>query len=244
MKTNPKRPGTSQPTPGDFRRMYEFLGTHFGEIISIHLSDKLSGTLGGARAAANRCAHHENIAIINAATVSVGQGLVVRSAAEAAAAGLRGATLRSRIEKDAGAIRSFALVTDLTNAVRSGRVNPGVKRIANWLHLTPVLRDTRDGRIVAQGFLRGRRQLTARFARRIAKIVRGTSHVSGWEIAIGHGIDGAGSADKLWQELGKALPESTLIWKTEIGAALGVHAGMDALIVAMLPANNISPLPG
>ena len=57
MKTNPKRPGTSQPTPGDFRRMYEFLGTHFETIVSIHLSEKLSGTLGGARAAADRCVH-------------------------------------------------------------------------------------------------------------------------------------------------------------------------------------------
>ena len=176
--------------------------------------------------------------MLDAGTVSVGQGLVVRSAAEGAAAGLRGDQLHAHIEKDAGAIRSFALVTDLTNAVRSGRVKPAVKRIANWLRITPVLTGTPDGCIVAQGFIRGRRQLTGRFARRIAKIISRADDATSWEIAIGHGINGSASADELWHELQKALPGSELIWKTEIGAALGVHAGMEALIVSILPVKD------
>ncbi len=101
-----------------------------------------------------------------------------------------------------------------------------------------MLTDTPDGRIVAQGFIRGRRQLTVRFARRIAKIVSRIDNATSWEIAIGHGIDGSASADELWHELQKALPGSALIWTTEIGAALGVHAGMEALIVAILPVNS------
>ena len=44
LRTNPVHPKTSQPTPGDFRRQYQFLSTHYKSVISIHLSQKLSGT--------------------------------------------------------------------------------------------------------------------------------------------------------------------------------------------------------
>ena len=45
---------TSQPAPGDFRRQYQFLASHFADVLSINLTGKASGTLEAARSAAER----------------------------------------------------------------------------------------------------------------------------------------------------------------------------------------------
>ena len=44
METDSNHPKTSQPTPGDFRKTYSFISSHYNNIISIHLSKILSGT--------------------------------------------------------------------------------------------------------------------------------------------------------------------------------------------------------
>jgi len=232
LNSSPHQPGTSQPTPGDFRRMFDFLSAHFGEVVSINLSNGLSGTYQGARAAAARCTGSDRITVLDSGTVSVGQGLIVIRAAKLAAEGMSGTKLHQQIEQAISSIRSFALVTDLSNAVRSGRVKPVVKWIADWLRLTPILAETDDGRIATTSFIPGKYRLVPRFARRIAAAV-GTDNR--WEIAICHGTDDQPRADHLCQELLTLLPESYLAWTTVTGAALGVHAGMEALIVALRP---------
>ena len=44
MKIDPNHPKTSQPTSRDFIKMYNFVSSHYKNIISIHLSKKVSGT--------------------------------------------------------------------------------------------------------------------------------------------------------------------------------------------------------
>ncbi len=143
LASNPERPGTSQPTAGDFRRMYEFLTTHFEEVLSIHLSGRLSGTFQAACNVAAQIDRSAQIRVIDSANASVGQGLIVKRAAELAAAGTRGEALFNAVEREIRGTRSFALVTNLDAAVRSGRVRPAIKRLADWLKLNPVLMNTR-----------------------------------------------------------------------------------------------------
>ncbi|MDH3861793.1 MAG: DAK2 domain-containing protein, partial [Gammaproteobacteria bacterium] len=38
LETNPHHPTTSQPAPGDFRRQFQFLASHFDDVISINLT--------------------------------------------------------------------------------------------------------------------------------------------------------------------------------------------------------------
>jgi hypothetical protein len=44
LATNPNHPQTSQPTPGDFRRQYQYLHSHYDSIFSIHIPQIMSGT--------------------------------------------------------------------------------------------------------------------------------------------------------------------------------------------------------
>lgn len=230
--------GTSQPTQGDFRRMYEFLGTHFAQIVSLHLGEKLSGTFQGALAAKEASNHTDKIAVIDTGTASVGQALAVRRTAMLANQGMHGEELVRAARLFAPTIRSFALVNNLETAVRSGRLSRSVKRIADTLRLVPVLHSTPDGRITAQGFLPGRHNLINRFARRITRRFDADAH---WEFAIAHGPGDDASGDALAAAVKQRLPKARLVWKTEVGAALGLHAGLDSLIVALHPADADTP---
>ena len=119
--------------------------------------------------------------------------------------------------------------------MRSGRVKPAIKKIADLLHLTPVLRNTAAGKVGASGFLPGKRRLVERFARYVArKAERGNAdEIGSWEVAIAHGADERSDAEELESQLRARLYNVTEAWLTEIGPALGVHAGMSALVVAL-----------
>lgn len=234
LETNPNTPGTSQPTQGDLRRMYEFLGTHFEEIVSIAVSSALSGTYQGSVNAASRTEASDRVDVVDSFNVSVGQGLITLQAARFAESGLRGEELKAAIDKAAAGTTCYAMVSDLTNAVRSGRVKPYFKHIADWLKLTPVLGKTPEGTIGLSGVLFGRSNLVGKFAAHVARKNRGNGPV---EFAIAHGHTEADDAEALSNLLQDKLDDSSCVWQTEIGAALGVHAGMQALVVAVTPSD-------
>ena len=54
MATEPKLPTTSQPSPGAFVEAYERALESYSSVVSIHISDKLSGTIESARQAATQ----------------------------------------------------------------------------------------------------------------------------------------------------------------------------------------------
>lgn len=230
LQRSSDQPGTSQPTQGDLRRMFEFLGTHFRETLSVNLSSALSGTWQSARTAATHVNGSERIRVIDTRHVSVAQGLAVVRAAQLATAGLRGTRLEQAVTRECSAIQAFALVPDLDNAVRSGRLPAWVQRVAKLLRLSPILASKAAGTIGASGFLGGKRRLIERFARHVARRI---GHNTPAEFAIGHGHAEKDDAALLEAELRRRLPRSRCAWRTELGAALGVHAGMSALVVAL-----------
>jgi dihydroxyacetone kinase-like predicted kinase len=88
LAENPVHPTSSQPSPGDFRRQYQFLASHFPDVISINLTPEVSGTLQAAQSAASRVNAAGTVHIVNSKNASLGQGLLAVFAAECAEAGL------------------------------------------------------------------------------------------------------------------------------------------------------------
>lgn len=224
------RPGTSQPTVGDLRRTYDFLLTHFSQVVAVHLSAGLSGTMQAAKNAAASTTDNSRLTLLDSKNASVGQGLIVKRAAELAAANTDLEQIIASAGHEINTVRTFALVTDLGAAVRSGRLRPGVRRLADWLHLTPVLTNTTEGKVGVHCFLPGRHRLVERFARQISKAV-GTN--GNWEIAIAGSAADSARAELLDECLRARLENATDTLNTDIGPAFGVHAGMDSLVVAL-----------
>ncbi len=229
LATNPEHPKTSQPPPGDFRRAFEFLGSHYEGVVYVGLTARASGTFQSALSAADRCRSHGRVVCIDSMNASLGQGLIAMTAAAAAE---RGGSVEE-VERAVVAARSktltFASLTTLEYAVRGGRVPAWAKRVADLLHVMPLLAVFPDGRVSIGGVLFGRRDLTAKFARFVRKRIAADRR---WRLAVGH-ANAPQEAERLRALIRKGLDNVDEGFIIPIGTALGVHGGPGCLVVAV-----------
>ncbi len=234
LATNPKHPTTSQPAPGDFRRQFQFLASHYPDVLSINLTRIASGTYDAARAAAERTNARGRVHVIDSRNASLGEGMLVVAAAELADAGESIDTTMQAVRSLKLQTRTFALIDDLRYAVRGGRIPGWVKTVADLLRMQVVLRTFPDGRVARGRFQLGRRNNFRRFAR---YIVRGSVQDEPLRVAVGHALNLDG-AEELAEILREELEDIERMTITEIGSALGVHAGPGTLVVATQPARR------
>ena len=224
-------PKTSQPPPADFTQVYQNLATHAGSIVSIHLSAAVSGTYQAA-IVGSRAVEKTLLTHVDSRSVSVGLGLVVRAAAEAAASG-KSADEVARIARDAAArARLFIAVPTLEHLVRGGRVSPLKGVLARILGLLPVLTLSGDGTAQpaakARGFSAARRKMMALLFESAE-----TGAGDGRRFGVAH-CDAAELAESIAREIRRRYPESDVMI-VECGPALGAHGGPGAVAVAVLP---------
>lgn len=224
-------PKTSQPPPADFTQVYENVAQHAGSIVSVHLSSGLSGTYQAAIVGA-RPVQKTKIEHVDSRTASVGLGLVVRAAAEAAAAGKSAEQVSAAAREAAERVRIFVAVPTLRHLVRGGRVSPLRGWIARVLGLLPILTITREGKAEpaakARGYAAARRKMMA-----LLFAEAGERESASRRFGIAH-CDAEDAAEELAREVRARYPESDVMI-VECGPALGAHGGPGALAVAVVP---------
>ncbi len=140
---------TSQPGPDAFARVYARLAARGArEIVSVHLSSELSGTVTSAQIAAQTCG--VPVHVVDSRTVGMGLGFAVLAAARAgaqtdASGGSGDAAARAALRCAASSEVLFAVDT-LDHLRRGGRLGPVAAAVGAVLGLRPVL-GVRDGRI-------------------------------------------------------------------------------------------------
>lgn len=229
LATNPVHPKTSQPPPGDFRRAFEFLASHYETVISINLTARVSGTLAAAQSAASRVQAAGRVVVIDSLNASLGQGLVAMYAAECARAGNRGESVVAAVRAIIPRTFTFGLLGRLDFAVRGGRVPRIVKTLADLLHATPILINQRNGRVGAGTALFGRSNLPARFARLVRRRLEPGRR---YRIAVGH-AHAENEGRELLEQICHGLDNIHARYLTTLGAALGVHGGPGMLVVGV-----------
>ncbi len=230
LETNPSHPTTSQPAPGDFRRQYQFLASHFDDVISINLTSAASGTYEAARLAAARTNAPGNVHVVDSLNASFAQGQLAVLAAECAEAGLDVETALAAVNEQVPETVSYAILNDMRSAVRGGRLPSWIRTIAELMRVTPIIYTTRDGGVSLSGCLFGRRNRVERFARYIAR----RAPAGPVEIGIGHALCEE-DAIELQQHIRRLIPNIGKIVVGGLGPALGVHAGRRSLLVAVKP---------
>ncbi|MEC8958706.1 MAG: DegV family protein, partial [Chloroflexota bacterium] len=135
-----RTPTTAQPTPSDFQTVYRELVGQGDQIISIHVSSKLSGTLNSAQQAKASLDDGSAVEIIDSQLASIPLGLAVLDAAIMASKG-------GSVHDIAGQIRQrlslhhglFALDT-LEYLQKGGRIGKARAFMGSVLHVKPILR--------------------------------------------------------------------------------------------------------
>jgi hypothetical protein len=229
LESSPQHPKTSQPPPGDFRRVFEFLASHYDTVISVNVTGRVSGTRAAAESAAQRIEAHGRVVVIDSLNASVGQGLIATYAAECAQAGLSAEQVIAATRAILPRTHTFGLLGRLDFAVRGGRVPRVVQVIADALHLTPILISQRNGRIGAGTVLLGRNNVRSRFARLVRRRMRDDV---GYRVAVGH-ANAQAAGSQLLEEICAGLDNIHARYLMPLGTALGVHGGPGMLVAGL-----------
>jgi DegV family protein with EDD domain len=223
-------PLTSQPPAQDFSRVYSLLTSHGYSVVSVGLSQQLSGTTAAALQAAGRPDAGE-IRVIDSLSATAGEGLVAIVAAEAALTGMSADEVEALIRETIPRTRVVGICDDLSYAVKGGRVPGWVRQVFGLLHLNPVLTATRQGKMGLAGFHLGTGADPQKLARTVVRLMRPEGM---YRVLIAHANNEAGA-----QATRHAILErhgrihSCHI--TEAGPALGVHFGPGGLIAGFTP---------
>ncbi|HEY54353.1 MAG TPA: DegV family protein [Caldilineae bacterium] len=139
----------------DFIDTYYRLSQETDEILSIHISSKLTDTANVARMAAATLRGHTRITVIDSETLDRGLGMVVKCAAEAA---MEGATYNEVSRLVRGIIPSIFLsffVDDLSYLKRDGRIRDSQALLGTMLGIKPLV-EIREGDLIVMEKVRDR----------------------------------------------------------------------------------------
>lgn len=221
---------TSQPPPGDYAALYEYLFEHYGSIVVVGLSSRLSGTLNAARAAMDRVGQ-ERVTVFDTGTACVAEGLIVREAAECALAGGSVEEVIAAAEDAKARVRLVLGFPELEYVERGGRVRGWKIRLARKLGLVPLLDVPVERGAVKVVGVAPRRRLHKKLLDRARRMVRNEA-TPPERIWIAHA--GASSiADAYKERLAEVAPDAR-IDVVEAGPVIGAHAGPGAVAIAYL----------
>jgi DegV family protein with EDD domain len=213
-------PTTSQPSVGDFLAVYEPLAASGREIVSIHLSGGISGTVDGARQAAAEVARSHPDARIEVVDSTVGAGalgLVVLAAVAPARAGVDLDQVVAATTEAIAAMRFWFAVDTLEYLRRGGRIGAAQAWLGGALKIKPIL--TLDGEITPVERVRTSRRAFERMVEFMRS--RQADGADGWVV---QHIQAAEVADRL-VDRGRELFGCEPVFVSEVGPVIGAHVG-------------------
>lgn len=160
LKAAPQLPTTSQPSAGDFVELYKLLTADGSEIISIHLSSKLSGTVASAHAA-REMLPVARIHVVDSQLIVVAQAMMAVEAAQMAAAGQDASAILARLEKLTAGFHIYFAVDTLEYLEKGGRIGKAAALLGTALQMKPLLALV-DGIVEAKERIRTKSKAVAR----------------------------------------------------------------------------------
>jgi DegV family protein with EDD domain len=142
----PQIPTTAQPSSGIFAELYRKLAQIDKNILSVHISSGLSGTINSARDGGEQVKDEANVSFWDTLTLSGGERFQVMAAALADKAGWAMDKINERLTKIREKTEVIYTLDTLEYLARGGRIGR-VKAIAGaLLNLKPVIRVDTDGK--------------------------------------------------------------------------------------------------
>ena len=215
LKASSQLPRTSQPSVGAFEEAYRKLLGGGDEIVSVHLSSKVSGTYNSALMAAQSVGDGK-IDVVDSLSTSMALGFMALEGAKLAKAGRDRQAVAECLHGLVPKARVICVVDTLTYLERGGRIGKARALLGSLLNVKPILQ-LKDGEVVPVGRARGRPQSLSR----LVELLQRDGKVS--QLAIMHGAART-DAEQLRERVASSYP-GVDIQLTEIGAVLGTHTG-------------------
>ena len=217
-------PVSSPPTAEDFAHRYGEWLARGHDVVSVHLSSRLSKTVENARAGARAA---PGVAVVDSGQVTLGLGLLALFAARMAARGETAIGIRRRLLAMAPRVHSLFVVDTLEYLARGGRIGKAQALVGGILGIKPIL-GVVDGEVAPVDRVRGGRATQPRILEILRKRIDPTRPVIA---GVSHG-NAPAWADRLEKLLREAFQVTELI-QAEVGPVVGTHAGPGVVAVAV-----------
>jgi DegV family protein with EDD domain len=221
-------PTTSQPAVGEFIALYEPLVENEGdEVISIYISEGISGTVPNAQMAAQQVAP-DRIHVVDSRTSAGGLMILAMAAGEAIAAGKGVDEVLAMLDRMVEESCAYFMVEDLAYLHKGGRINTASRFLGTLLNIKPILY-MHEGKIEALDKTRTTSRARARVLdEAVQKLGTRPSYV-----VVAH-IQAAEAAEEMVQRVRERLNCKT-VHVQEVGPVIGTHVGPGFLGVCACP---------
>lgn len=228
-------PATAAPSPGNFLETFERMADEGADgVVCVNLSSKLSATIEAARQAARELDGRFPVRVVDSLNVTMGEGLQVLIAAQAAAEGKGLDEVVEQVMRTQARLVVFAAFDTLENLRQGGRIGGAQAMVGSLLSIKPVI-EVIDGEVAEESKQRTR----SRSLRYLAAKV----HEAGpLERMAAFGAD-APDLDVFLALIKDVKPRIPLV-VADIGPVIGTHCGPGAIGVAMLPVEGGLPIEG
>lgn len=142
----PQIPTTAQPSGGIFAELYRKIAQVEKNILSIHISSGLSGTINAARDGGEQVRDEANVSFWDTLTLSGGERFQVLAAALTSKAGWTVHAIQERLAKIREKTEVIYTLDTLEYLARGGRIGRVKAMAGALLNLKPVIRVDTDGK--------------------------------------------------------------------------------------------------
>jgi DegV family protein with EDD domain len=211
-------PTTSQPPVGEFVAVYEKLLETFQSVVSIHISNKLSGTIESARQAAE--SFGDRVHVFDSLNLSTAFGWQVIEAARVADRGAGVAEVLVAVENVRGRVKHIIGLDKLDNLARGGRIGAVSAFMGGLLDLKVLLTVDADGVFQPVTRVRGHKaamRATLEFVR------RGMGGATKGRFFVAHALSGETAA--YLRDAIASTYDAVELTIVETGATIATHTG-------------------
>lgn len=222
MRTEKAFPHTSQPSPQDYLPFFEDVKEKGESLIAVLLSSALSGTYQSALLAKDMV-DYDNIHIVDSRSVSVGIQILVDKAQRMHKNGETAKKIAHELSFLLKRIRVLAIIDNLDNLYRGGRLSRMQVNIGKLAHLKPIIMLSPQGKIEVQGRYMGRNKADTTLLNLLEE--DGFDPEYGLNFVYAENRD---NCDRMIEKAKDRFGEETIKGVTHIGPTIGAHVGFRA----------------
>ena len=224
----PIHPTTSQPSIGEFIDLYKKIAQKGDEIVSIHISQILSGTYNSALQASKNLEGEINIHVVDSEQVSMSLGFSTIAAAQTANQGGSVEEVISAAESTADRSRFVVLLDTLEYLAKGGRIGKAQSLLGGLLKIRPIL-TVENGEIAPYGKARSRKAGLSK----LEQAIRSFGDIE--EIYVMYSTD-TKDAEIVAEKVSDLLPTGKTPMVIRVGPVIGTHAGPNLVALGCLTA--------
>lgn len=224
-------PTTSQPSAGVFAEVYRQLAATDPDILSVHISSGLSGTVASAHAAA-AMVPEARVTVVDTKTLAAGAGWQVEAAARAAKAGWSVEAILALLQRISDATNSLYTLRELRYLIHGGRISHMKGLLAQLLNIKPVIGVEKVGGTYVQ---RGQARSFEGAIKALVNLVE-REHGAGahLRVVVAHSADPAGG--EMLRQAMAARFQCDFLPTSQLSLVLGAHTGPSMVATAFAPA--------